>query len=72
EIRDWFADRYGEFVLFRPRTAGLPGIVLWGAPLMALVLGGLVVLATRRPRSDIAPVAPEALGDEHGDDVAKP
>ena len=30
EIRDWFAERYGEFVLFRPSADGPGGWLLWG------------------------------------------
>lgn len=39
EVRTWFSDRYGEFVLFRPSTAGTSGILLWGVPFGLLLLG---------------------------------
>jgi cytochrome c-type biogenesis protein CcmH len=42
EIRSWFASRYGTDVLMVPPARGL-GLLAWGAPLVAL-LGGLLLL----------------------------
>jgi cytochrome c-type biogenesis protein CcmH len=39
QVRRFFADRYGEFVLLRPRV-GLETLALWGAPFVLLALGG--------------------------------
>jgi cytochrome c-type biogenesis protein CcmH len=41
EIRAWMVDRYGDFILFRPRFNLTTGWV-WIAPLL-LLLGGIVV-----------------------------
>jgi cytochrome c-type biogenesis protein CcmH len=47
QIRTYFADRYGEFVLFRPRfsVANWP---LWAAPLILLALGLAAIFSLRR------------------------
>jgi cytochrome c-type biogenesis protein CcmH len=48
QVRRFFADRYGEFVLLRPRI-GIDTFALWGAPLALLLFGGLgLFIASRR------------------------
>ncbi|ABF45545.1 cytochrome C biogenesis protein [Deinococcus geothermalis DSM 11300] len=42
QIYDYFAARYGNFVLLDPPKEGA-GMLLWGAPLAALVAGGAVL-----------------------------
>jgi len=42
EIGDYLVERYGEFILYRPRYTGY-SLFLWIAPL-ALMLGGLFVV----------------------------
>ncbi|WP_084419554.1 cytochrome c-type biogenesis protein [Henriciella litoralis] len=63
EIRSWFAERYGDFVLFRPPSRGIGGFILWGLPFLLLVAGGLfgffMVARGRRSDRGIEPVAPE-------------
>ena len=65
-IRVWFADRYGEFVLFRPRPTGISGLLLWGLPFGALLVGGLGLAllfwrrGKRRGDTEIKPVAADA------------
>jgi len=69
EVRAWFAERYGEFVLFRPSTSGTSGLVLWGLPFGLLLLGSFGLwLAHRRRASDveIEPV-PASSFDETSD-----
>ncbi|AMS28792.1 MAG TPA: cytochrome c-type biogenesis protein CcmH [Hyphomonadaceae bacterium] len=62
QVRRFFADRYGEFVLLRPRI-GLDTFALWGAPLALLLLGGLgLVIASRR--SQAAPATAPSVDDE--------
>lgn len=62
EIRSFFRQRYGDFVLFRPpmdpRTWAL-----WGAPLALLALGLAAVLAARRRRAS----DPEVFEPEEAD-----
>ena len=65
EIRDWFAERYGDFVLFRPSSRGLGGMLLWGLPFILLIAGASVIyLVRRRPaeaESSVEAVAPEDI-----------
>lgn len=63
DIRDWFAERYGDFVLFRPPARDPSGWLLWGLPFVLLAGGLGAVLAVRRRarREDIKPVPPEDL-----------
>lgn len=42
EIFDFLVERYGEFALYRPRTSGKT-LVLWLAPAVLLLGGGLVL-----------------------------
>lgn len=63
EIRDWFAERYGEFVLFRPSAAGPGGALLWGLPFALLLAGGALIFVMRLRAAgasdEIEPVKPE-------------
>ena len=66
DVRDWFAGRYGEFVLFRPSTTGTSGLLLWGLPFGLLLLGACGLwLAHRRRASDVSiePVSPESFDE---------
>jgi cytochrome c-type biogenesis protein CcmH len=57
QIRDFLVQRYGAFILLKPPFE--PGtLLLWGMPVLVLVLGGVaVLLATRRARGS-DPAAP--------------
>ena len=56
EVRDYLVGRYGEFVLLRPPvSAGT--VLLWGAPALFVLGGGLVVWRRRAA----APREPERL-----------
>lgn len=69
EVRSWFEDRYGEFVLFRPSTRGVSGILLWGLPFTVLALGVCGILLSRRQseaEKTIEAVSPEAFDHENG------
>ncbi|MEO6581462.1 MAG: cytochrome c-type biogenesis protein CcmH, partial [Sphingomicrobium sp.] len=41
-IRAWLIDRYGHWISYRPPTRGV-GWPLWGAPIVLLLLGLLLV-----------------------------
>lgn len=63
EIRQYFVDRYGEFVLLSPRSTG-PGVLAWLVPLLALPLAGLLVWRwVRQRRAAAADVAARSDGD---------
>lgn len=57
EIRDYFRDRYGDFVLFRPPWDARTW-ALWLAPLALLVIGLFTIFAGRggaRPAAELQP-----------------
>lgn len=64
DVRAWFSERYGEFVLFRPSTRGTSGIVLWSVPFGLLILGALGLSLSRQRKGfteTIESVAPESF-----------
>ncbi|MEO0466381.1 MAG: cytochrome c-type biogenesis protein CcmH [Pseudomonadota bacterium] len=66
EVRTWFADRYGEFVLFRPQPRKSYDWLLWLLP-FTLLIGGVVsgyFLLNRRSSAD---PAIESVPPEHFD-----
>lgn len=58
EVRAWFKSRYGEFVLFRPSTKGISGLILWSAPFVLLLLGGAIAFGVSRRDGGGEAVAP--------------
>jgi len=59
EIRGFFRQRYGDFVLFRPPFDGRTW-ALWAAPLLLLAAGLAAVLGRRRATGTPAdPLSPE-------------
>ena len=62
EIREFMIERYGDFVLYRPRmTAG--NLLLWAAPVLLLVIGAIVLVRVVRRRAqetDLDADGPEA------------
>jgi len=58
EILDFLVERYGEFVLLKPRF-GAHTLALWGVPFIALLLGGFLALRSfsKRPSLDEATAA---------------
>ncbi len=62
QIRDFFAERYGQFVLFRPPTTGF-GALVWVFPFALLAIFAAVfgrALMTRR-KPDLSPESAEDL-----------
>jgi cytochrome c-type biogenesis protein CcmH len=52
EIRQAYVDRYGESILLKPEGGGL-GIVVWGLPIAALLIGAVgLAFALRRWRRE--------------------
>lgn len=52
EVYDFLVDRYGEFALYRPRMAGKT-LVLWLAPVLFGIFGGLVAVRVVRRRMSL-------------------
>lgn len=49
EIVDFMVERYGEFILYRPRLSPAT-ILLWGAPIFLLIFGVIMLLLIVRKR----------------------
>lgn len=76
QVLSFMVDRYGEFVLMRP-VLSWRNALLWGAPILAILLGGGVVLSAMRRRAapDVARLTPDEearvarlLAQEHSEE----
>jgi cytochrome c-type biogenesis protein CcmH len=56
QILDYMVERYGDFVLYRPPMRAST-VLLWAGPfvLMAIGLGGAVLIVRRRRKPDLTP-----------------
>ena len=61
EITEFLVVRYGDFVLYRPRFEGKT-LVLWVAPFLLFVLGGIALVRVVRHRMTL-PIEDESDGD---------
>ncbi len=61
EVVDYVVSRYGEFVLLKPRLS-LRTVALWSAPVLLLLVGGLVLVLMARGR--LQPRQPPLLTPE--------
>jgi len=62
EIRDFMIERYGDFVLYRPRMTA-QNFLLWSAPALLLLGGAFALVRVVRKRTqepDLEPERPEA------------
>ena len=62
EIREFMIERYGDFVLYRPRMTA-QNFLLWAAPALLLLVGAVVVVRVVRRKaqeSKLEPEGPEA------------
>lgn len=53
EIVDFMVDRYGDFILYRPRVTPVT-YALWGAPVALLVIGSITLIMILRRRRSMA------------------
>lgn len=63
EVVDYVVDRYGEYVLLRPRTDGANRLLYWAGPAM-LVLGAGIAVAYLRRRKRGGPGQPGLSPEE--------
>jgi cytochrome c-type biogenesis protein CcmH len=63
QVLDFLVDRYGEFVLLRPRLSEHT-LLLWAAPIGFVVAGAAYLLFAQRRRRNAADLAPAPLTDE--------
>ena len=59
QVMAWITSRYGDYVLLNPRFSGHT-LLLWGSPVLALLIGAGAVLISRRRRA----AAPAPLSEE--------
>ena len=60
EIRDFMIERYGDFVLYRPRMTPT-NFLLWAAPVLLLLLGAFIgIRYVRRQAAEVDSDSPEA------------
>lgn len=59
QIVDFMVDRYGEFVLYRPRLESTT-LVLWGLPVTLLLVGAVIILLLVRRRKRVEASAIDA------------
>ncbi|APO74033.1 cytochrome-c-type biogenesis protein CcmH/CycL [Rhizobium etli 8C-3] len=50
QVLNYIVSRYGEFVLLKPRL-GIRTLLLWGAPVLLIVVGGISLLVFARRRA---------------------
>jgi cytochrome c-type biogenesis protein CcmH len=63
QVREYVHSRYGDFVLLRPPVK--PGtLLLWSAPLIALLAGAAAVWMAARRRGEVVAARPAALTAE--------
>ena len=62
QVVDYIVNRYGEFVLFKPRSNG-SGLILWLAGPAMLLLGGAIAFTTLR-RKTPEPATPLSKADQ--------
>lgn len=59
DVRDFLVARYGEFILLQPRF-GARTFLLWGVPILVILLGGIgVTIALRGKRQPPPPLSDE-------------
>ena len=53
QVMDYIVSRYGEFVLLKPRFSARNAL-LWGTPVLLLLVGGVFIVLTTRSRRSLA------------------
>lgn len=63
QIVDFMVERYGEFILYRPRLSPAT-VLLWAAPVLLLVFGALLLWLLVRKRRRLAQEAETGLSQQ--------
>ncbi len=58
EIRDFMIERYGDFVLYRPRMTA-QNFLLWAAPALLLLIAAVVLVRVVRRRAQESDIEPD-------------
>ena len=66
EIKEFMVARYGDFVLYRPPVQSNT-VVLWAAPLILLLIGGVVIARAIRRRAAQFEASAGTPGEGKGD-----
>ena len=53
EIYDFLSDKYGDWILYKPKF-NLGNILLWGLPYLVLIIGGVFIVFLLRKRANKA------------------
>ena len=69
QVRTYFAERYGDFVLFRPKASG-GGAFLWAFPFALLLWGaGALLIAIRARKNRHKPALKPLAEADHENDI---
>jgi len=60
QVRQYFVERYGEWILLAPERRGF-NLLVWAAPVVAVLAGVLLVAVSVRRWARPRPAAPEGL-----------
>jgi cytochrome c-type biogenesis protein CcmH len=63
QIIDYLVDRYGEFVLLKPRF-GWHTLILWGGPFAILFIGGIVIWRQAQRKTMVKLEAPLSADEQ--------
>jgi cytochrome c-type biogenesis protein CcmH len=63
DVRNYMVDRYGEFILFRPRVSSRT-IWLWSAPGILLLIGAAIAVRVTRQRSALVDQDKEPIEED--------
>jgi cytochrome c-type biogenesis protein CcmH len=70
QVRQYFVDRYGEWILLSPRPTGRT-VALWAAPLLGVCVGGLALALALRRWTRTAPPGTDQTATSDRDTLAE-
>ena len=69
QVMDFIVDRYGEFVLLKPRL-NVRTVLLWGFPVIVLLIGGVALIFAFRTRRQVSE-APMPLSENEKTELSR-